>query len=193
MLTETEILENKKQYLELLSTLNIDLTNFVRYLDSQRVDFFNKPFSIYAESGYCGSLCAHCLAVYNELIKLSSLYCPNKYSQDTLIKAALFKDLYRAELYECYNKNQKNEQTNQWETVQAYRTKELRPVFGSIGFSSYMIAQKFFDLSQSDELIEAICYASLSEINMVDSYAIHINYPLITLLTMAEMAVQYKL
>lgn len=193
MLTTTEILENKKKYLELLSLLNVDLTNFTRYLDSARVDFFNKPFSIYSDTGYGGSLCAHSLAVYTELIKLCNIYCPGKYEQDTLIKAALFKDLYRAELYEGYNKNQKNEQTGQWETVSSYRTKELRPVFGSIGFSSYMIAQKFFNLSNSDEIIEAICYSSLSDINMVDSYAIHTNYPLVTLLVMAEIAVSYKL
>ena len=42
MLTEEQKYNNKKQYLEYLSKLGVDLTNFNKFLEE--VDFFNKPY-----------------------------------------------------------------------------------------------------------------------------------------------------
>lgn len=189
MLTDEKKFENKMQYFELLTELNIDLTALTKYLDSERVDYFNKPYNTYANCAYSGSLCEHSLKVYAELRKLCDLYYPEKYSNEQLIKVALFKDLYRAELYESYTKNVKNETTGQWETQAAYRNKEVRPIFGDISFSSYMIAKKFIDLSD-DELVEAICYSGIGS-NTVDLHNIRTDYKLVPLVTMAELAVNY--
>lgn len=197
MLTTEQILANKEAFIELLKQINVpDLERFIKYLESPRADFFNKPFNTYAEQAFPGSLCEHCLAVYKQLTELCKVYYPQvvnektkkaNYTKEDLIKIALLKDLYRAELYEAYTKNQKDEATNTWITVTAYRNKETRPIFGDIGFSSYMIAKKFVpDLS--DDVVESICYSGLGNVNSIDSYNIRDNYPLVTLTTMAEIA-----
>lgn len=102
--------------------------------------------------------------------------------------ATLLRDLYRGELYEPYTKNQKNDITGQWEQVLAYRNKEQRPVFGDIGFSSYMIARKFFDLS-NDEIVEAITQTTLT--SSVDYFEIRSSYKLVPIILMAEIATSY--
>ena len=81
MLTETQKFENKQKYLELLTRLGIDLTPLIKYLDSERVDFFNKPFNAYPENAYPGSLCEHSLKVYDELTKLCTVYYPSRYTE----------------------------------------------------------------------------------------------------------------
>lgn len=189
MITETQKFENKQQYLSLLSKLNIDLTALTKYLDSDRVDFFNKPYNLYPDFAYAGSLCEHSLKVYNELVKLCQLYYPGVYTETDLIIVALFKDLYRAELYESYIKNVKSEQTDKWEKQLAYRTKEIRPMFGDINFSSYMIARKFIDL-QNDELVEAMCYSAPGNSN-IELHNIRKDYKLTVLTTLAELATNY--
>lgn len=188
MLTEDQILDNKSKFIELLTHLNIDLTALTKYLISERVDYFNKPYNNYQNYSYKGSLCEHSLRLFEELKKLCDFYCPDRYSLEELLKVALFKDLYRAELYEPFLKNIKNEITNQWESIVSYRTKEIRPIFGDINFSSYMIAKKFINLD-NDELVEAIMFSGNT--NSIENFNIRKTYKLVTLLTMAELVVDY--
>jgi len=189
MLTEEQKLTNEQQYLELLAKLNVEIEPIIKYLDS--VQYFEKPATAQYNGAYAGGLCEHALDLYNELAQLCNAYFPGTYSEEDIIKVSLFKDIYRAEMYEFYKKNVKNETTGQWEAVGAYRTKEERPVFGDLGFSSYMIAKNF--ISMSDEVIEAICYAALSGNYTVDIHNIREKHPLITLTTMAEFASVYFL
>lgn len=187
MLTEAQKQENKARFVELLSLLNIDLTNLYKYLD--HVDYFEKPATVQCYRPYAGGLCKYALDTYDELTKLCALYYPDgRYSQEDIIKVALFKDLYRAELYEAFAKNVKNDATGQWESVIAYRVKAERPVFGEIGFSSYMIAKYFILLN--DEHIEAICQARASDFG-ADTHEVCRSYPLVTLTKMADLAVSY--
>lgn len=188
MLTEEQILDNKSKFIELLTNLNIDLTALTKYLISERVDYFNKPYNNYQSYAYKGSLCEHSLALYYELKKICDLYCPDRYSTQELLKVALFKDMYRAELYEQYFKNVKNEVTGQWETILSYRTKEIRPIFGDINFSSYMIAKKFINLD-NDEVVEAIMFSNNT--SNIENFNIRKTYKLVTLVNIAELAVDY--
>lgn len=187
VLTNNEKLTNKQKYFNLLCNLNIDLLSFAQYLDSARVDFYNKPYGNYDGWNYSGALCYHSLCLYKELKKLCDLYFPNKYEDTSIIKIALLKDIYRAELYEFYDKNIKDD-SGKWVTIKAIRVKEQRPIFGEIGFSSYMIARKFFDFSD-DELVEAMCFSNVT--NIIDLAEIRKDYPLVTLTAMAELAVNY--
>lgn len=188
MLTDEQKMGNKIRFAEILSTLNIDLTMLMKYLESDRVDFFNKPFNFYSDYAYAGSLCEHSLKVYDELVKLAELYYPGVYHQSDLVLVALFKDLYRAELYEAYTKNVKNEVTGQWENQIAYRNKDIRPIFGDIQFSSYMILKKFITLD-NDEVVEAICYSGNN--SNIEIHNIRKDYKLVVLTTLAELAASY--
>lgn len=184
MLTEEIKYQNKMQFLDLVSKLGIDMTQLTKYLDS--VDYFEKPATAQYFRSYPGGLCAYALDTYRELAQLCNAYFPGRYSQEDVIKVALFKDIYRAEMYEAYNKNIKDDATGQWSSKLAYKTKEVRPTFGDLGFSSYMIAKYFINFT--DEQIEAICHCKSSEFT-ADLKDIQRSYPLVTLTKMADLAV----
>ena len=139
MLSEEQKYLNKKQYMEYLSKLNVDLTNFNKFLEE--IDFFNKPASVQYARAYQGGLCEQSLLLASELGMLCNAYFPGRYTSEDILKVALFKDLYRAVMYESYLKNVKDEITGQWMSVEAFKTKDgsIRPVFGELGMSSYMI------------------------------------------------------
>lgn len=188
MLTQEQKNNNEIKYIELLSMLDIDLTNVNRLLDE--LDYFNKPLSTQYSGAYPGGLCEHALKVAHELGVLVNAYFPGRYCESDVIKVALLKDIYKATMYEAYLKNVKDETTGQWMTVPAYKTKEgnTRPVFGDIGFSSYMQIKNLVPLS--DEQIEAIIHARPNEF-APDIHDICRAYPLVTLTRMAEMAATY--
>lgn len=179
---------NEIRYMELLTRLNIDLTNLSKLLDS--VDFFNKPASAQYGGAYPGGLCEHALKVVHELGVLCNAYFPGKYTEEDVIKVALLKDIYKASMYEAFMRNVKNEETGQWETVPAYRVKDgtARQVYGELGFSSYMQLKNIVPFT--DEQIEAIVYSKISDF-APDIYDIFRAYPLVTLTRMAEMAATY--
>lgn len=180
--------KNRLDFMTILSKLNVDITYFYQYLCE--IDYFEKPATVQCFRSYPGGLCKYALDLYFELTSLCNAYFPGKYSEETIIKVALLKDLYRAELYEQYKRNVKNELTGQWEVQLAYKTKDAtqRQIFGDIGFSSYMIAKKYFDFS--DEEIEAVCNSDIS--NKIDNlHEIYRKYPLVTLTKMANLAAGY--
>lgn len=187
MLTDEKKYSNKVKFIELLTKLNIDLTELTKYLDA--INYFDKPYTAQYTRAYSGGLCEQALMLCHELGVLCNAYFPGKYSEEDVIKVALFKDLYRAEMYEPYSRNVKNDETGEWEKVLAYRTKEERPTFGDLGFSSFMIARKFIDLN--DEQIEAICHSSFRDVYTSDIHDILKSYPLTTLTHMAEMVTNY--
>jgi hypothetical protein len=139
---------------------------------------------------YPGGLCEHALHVAHELGVLCNAYFPGRYTEEDVIKVALFKDIYKATMYEAYMKNVKNDETGQWETVPAFKTREstTRPVFGDVGFSSFMQVKNLVNLT--DEQIEAIIHARPTDF-APDIHDICRVYPLVTLTRMAEMAATY--
>ena len=187
MLTQEKIDGNEKTYMGLLAELGIDLTDLTIYLNA--VDYFNKPANAQYFGVYPGGLCQYALNVFAELSMLAEAYFPGRYQKQDLIKVALLKDVYRAELYEPYQKNVKNDETGQWESQLAYKYREIRPTFGDLGFSSYMIAKKFVDLT--DEQVEAITQADAKESYGGDIHDIMRSYPLVTLTKMANIAAMY--
>lgn len=184
MLTEEQISNNKIKFLEILSKLCIDLTSLSKYLDS--VDYFNKPVSIRGARSYAGSLCEYSLNLCYELGNLCGAYCPEKYSKEDIIKVALFKELYRAEYYEPYLKNVKDEATGSWTTERAWKIADNRRKFGDLCFNSFMIAKQFINFT--DEQIEAICFSNSNDGFGGDMYDIRKDYPLVALTRMAEIA-----
>ena len=104
-----------------------------------------------------------------------------------IIKVALFKDVYRALLYEETEKNQFI--NGSWQSVKGYKYKEDRPTFGDLGFSSYMVAKHFFEFT--DEQIEAITQADAKESYAGDIHDIMRSYPLVSLTHMACIAAMY--
>ena len=179
---------NEIKFMELLSRLDIDLTDINKFLD--QIDYFNKPASTQYMGAYPGGLCEHALKIAHELGALCTAYFPGRYTEKDVIKVALFKDIYKATLYEGYQKNVKDEESGKWITMPAYKTKEStdRPVFGDIGFSSYMQIKNFISLSE--EQIEAIVHSRPTDF-APDSHEVFRVYPLVILTRMAEMVASY--
>lgn len=188
MLTIEQKNTNEIRFMEMLMMLNIDLTNISKLLDE--IDYFNKPLSAQYNGAYPGGLCEYALRFAHELGVLCNAYFPGKYSEADVIKVALFKDIYKASMYEAYMKNVKDDETGQWTTIPAYKTKEdfNRPVFGDLGFSSYMQIKDLVPLTT--EQIEAIVYSRISDF-APDIHQVFRSYPLVTLARMAEMAALY--
>lgn len=188
MLTLEQKNNNEIKFMELLTKLNIDLTELNKLLD--QIDYFNKPASTQYMGAYPGGLCEHALKIAHELGVLCNAYFPGRYTEEDVIKVALFKDIYKATMYEAYMKNVKNEENGQWVAVPAYKTKEgfNRPVFGDIGFSSYMQIKNLIPLT--DEQVEAIVHSRITDY-APDIHDVFRVYPLVTLTRMAEMAACY--
>lgn len=188
MLTLEQKNNNEIRFMEMLTRLNIDLTKISKLLD--QIDYFNKPLSTQYNGAYPGGLCEYALKFAHELGVLCNAYFPGKYSEIDVIKVALFKDIYKASMYEMYTKNVKDDETGQWTTMPAYKTREgnSRPVFGELGFSSYMQIKDLIPLTT--EQIEAIVYARISDF-APDIHDVFRKYPLVALTRMAEMAAMY--
>jgi hypothetical protein len=188
MLTQEQKNSNEIKFMELLAKLNIDLTEITKLLD--QIDYFNKPASTQYIGAYPGGLCEYALHFAHELGILCNAYFPGRYSEEDVIKVALFKDIYKATMYETYMKNVKDEATGQWTSVPAYKTKEdfNRQVFGDLGFSSYMQIKDLVPLTT--EQIEAIVYSRISDF-APDIHGVFRSYPLVALTRMAEMATLY--
>lgn len=188
MLTLEQKNNNEIKFMELLAKLNIDLTEITKLLDS--VDYFNKPASAQYTGAYDGGLCEYALRFAHELGVLCNAYFPGRYSEEDVIKVALFKDIYKATMYEKTTRNVKDETTGLWNAVEGYKTKEgiNRVVFGDLGFSSYMQIKDFVPLNT--EQIEAIVYSRISDFSP-DIYDVFKRYPLVALTRMAEMATLY--
>ena len=187
MLTLEQKNSNEIKFMELLAKLNIDLTEINKLLNS--IDYFNKPASTQYIGAYSGGLCEYALRFAHELGILCNAYFPGKYSEEDVIKVALFKDIYRATMYEPYQKNFKDD-TGEWVSALAFKTKEgaNRQVFGDLGFSSYMQIKDLVSLTT--EQVEAIVYARISDFSP-DIYDVFKSYPLVALTRMAEMAASY--
>lgn len=179
---------NENKFMELLARLGVDLTGISKFLDE--IDYFNKPASAQYAGAYPGGLCEHALNVAHELGVLCNAYCPGKYTEADVIKVALFKDIYKATMYEHYMKNVKNDETGQWMQMPAYRTREgaVRPVFGDLGFSSYMQIKQLIELT--DEQLLAIVHARPTDF-APDVHDVMRNYTLVALVRMAEIAATY--
>ena len=188
MLTLEQKNNNEIRFMELLTKLNIDLTEINKLLD--QVDYFNKPASTQYMCAYPGGLCEYALRTAHELGVLCNAYFPGRYTEEDVIKVALFKDFYKATMYEMYMKNVKNDTTGNWESVPAYKTREgsSRPVFGDIRFSSYMQLKNIIQFT--DEQIEAIVNSGPSDYTP-DIHDIYRAYPLVVLTRMAELAAMY--
>ena len=187
MLTVEMKNNNEIRFMELLAKLNIDLTDISKLLD--QVDYFNKPASAQYAGAYPGGLCEYALKSAHELGVLCNAYFPGRYTEEDVIKVALFKDFYKATMYEGYMKNVKNDLTGNWESVPAFRIREgtHRPVYGDFALSSYFQIKNFISLTDEQSL--AIVHSTGNF--PPDIHDVMRTYPLVALTRMADTAAAY--
>lgn len=106
----------------------------------EKTDFFTAPASTKFHLCCEGGLCEHSLNVYeclNERYK-------DEHPAETLAIIALLHDLCKAQFYKVSSRNQKNEQTGQWEKVPYYTIEDRFP-FGH-GEKSVFLIERFMRL-----------------------------------------------
>ena len=173
MLTNEQIQANKIKYLELLSKLHFDMTQFSVYLDA--VGYFTAPNTTQYHRAYEGGLCQTALDTYDILLSQANHYFPGMYTEEYIIAVALFRNIYRAEMYEYVPSRG------------VYQTRKERPTYGNLGLSSLMTVEHFYkDLTDEQKI--CIMHGS-SSCNEPDLYDMRRSYKLLPLVTITDIIV----
>lgn len=208
---------NKQRFIELVNSITregVDKERLINQLEGS--DFFEAPASTRYHNAFRGGLCAHCLNVYDTLIKLcSALYtvedennkdsrynCP--YSDDTLKIVALFHDFDKMNKYERTVQNKKvySETGSKfdemgkydWVSVPGYKRKEDSEIFimGTHGENSAYMTETFIPLS-TEEHAAIINHHSVYDNPSLNTTGIYSRYHLACLLHTADMISTYVL
>lgn len=140
---ERKIIYNKERFISLLKSINrpgARIDELINKLESS--DFFEAPASTKYHGSIKGGLCAHCLCVYDNLVKLVSMKALN-IPNDSLIIVGLLHDFSKMNYYEQYFQNKKvysptgskydDNGNYDWVSVSAYKTRDIneRFIYGS--------------------------------------------------------------
>ena len=150
-------------------------------------DFYTAPAStIYHESEPSGLL-FHTLKVVSKIHELKYVNSFNLVKIEDAVLVALVHDWCKIGLYEMYTRNQKNEETGQWEKVPAYRRKDYLLPMGH-GVTSMWQASKCFKLSTEEAVAIRwhqgrwnVCDAEVNEFQQSNE-----TYPLVHMLQFAD-------
>lgn len=159
MLTTEQIENNKKEFLSLVSGIirEFDKEKLISWLEKS--GFFTAPASIKNHSSFDGGLCYHSLNVYAALENLCNTYALDSegkplYDEDSIRIVALFHDISKANSFEKYFRNVKNDITNKWEQKEEYRTKDSsdRFIYGNHEETSLFMTRSFIPLTVEEEV-----------------------------------------
>lgn len=145
METSSNVEENQRRFLDLLSSVNRDGISELEEWLQQKTDFFTAPASSKFHGAYKGGLCQHSLNVYDECKRLLSVYPEIDISEESVVISTLLHDLCKANFYAIEQRNRKNE-AGQWEKYDFYTIKE-QFCFGGHGSKSVYLAQHFIKLT----------------------------------------------
>lgn len=123
------------------------VNRIIAWLDE--TDFFTAPASTRFHESYEGGLLYHTLNVYNQIVDLKKV---GKFKKVDIASAALVSlvhDWCKINLYSCYKKNVKNQETGQWEQVDAYNRGSYEFPHGQ---QSLEVARCFFKFTQEEKL-----------------------------------------
>lgn len=125
MLTEEQIEKNYNDFITILSFVKVvNVEPIVNYLTS--TDFFIAPASTVFHNNYPGGLCEHSLNVYKRLVELiKQAHLTDQIPIQSAIIVGLLHDISKANFYEKYYRNVKDENGN-WTQVEQYRVKDSK-------------------------------------------------------------------
>lgn len=149
-------MDKKKRFIELCNaTQRQGMDNLLAWLESS--DFYTAPASSSPKrhGAYPGGLLEHSLNVYDELVKLNTLYPDDKIKPENLVITALLHDLCKVNFYKPEKRNRKNAQ-GAWEQYDAYTIDE-KFCYGGHGSKSVFLASKFIELTL-DEAVAINCH-----------------------------------
>lgn len=192
--------ENKYKFIELLRRVTREGASIDRFIYKlEHSDFFIAPCSTKYHLAVKGGLCAHCLSVYQALLDLVNLYAPNKFSEESLIIAALCHDMDKMNKYEETFKNVKVYSPEgkkydeggrfDWVAQKSYTVKDAteRFIYGHHGQNSEYITGSFIPLTiEESAAINNHMGNIFDEYKCLDISDIYNKYPLATFLHIAD-------
>ena len=161
MLSKEQIQSNKKEFIDLINSINreFDKEKLIDWLENKS-DFFTAPASTRYHCFYEGGLCEHALNVYYTLKNLNYSYMPEltataeeaeqgihkyKYDEDTI------KIVSKANYYEMYARNVKDKSGN-WQQVLEYKARDDRFVYGSDEQNTEFMVSAFIPLTLDEKV-----------------------------------------
>jgi hypothetical protein len=190
-----ESLIKNDSILSMLSGTN-DLLNFL-----SESDFYYAPASINYHGNYEGGLCEHCLQVYDNIFRVSSIF-ENNYTIKTLTLVSLLHDICKINIYQKEKRNRKKKDEKGfdilnkkglpiWEEIEVYAINDLNPL--GHGEKSVIILQQYYQLTKDE--IFAIRWHMGGYDDITKSYIGNLTInnacnicPLITILHIADLS-----
>ena len=192
MLEQGTILNNKNYFIELINSINREgfgeqeKASLINWLENKS-DFFMAPASTKYHGAYEGGLCQHSLNVYQNILKLASTF-NLAISEDTLKIVALLHDISKANYYEKYMRNIKDD-NGKWIQVQEYKTKEAenRFIYGNHEQTSEFMVHSFIPLTVDESVAILHHHGGLGpDSTQLNVGIIYDKYPLALLLHTAD-------
>ena len=119
-----------------------------------------------------------------------------KIEEDSLKIVALFSDISKANFYELYKRNVKNEITGQWEQVEEYRVRDpkQRFIYGNHEQTSEYIISSFMPLTVEEKVAILHHMGGTSyDSTQTDVSVVFSKYPLAVLVHTADLLSTYIL
>ena len=211
-----DVAANRERFIELINSITRESftqeakDRLIAWLD-ERSDFFVAPASTKYHGSCEGGLCEHSLRTYEALHALADQFLVDTkeerdadgevtgyqitphYDEDSLKIVGLFHDIAKANFYEKYSRNVKDE-SGKWVAVQEYRTiaAEKRFIFGSQEQTSEFMLRCFIDLTVEESV--AILHhlgGKGYDSTQVDMSLIFSRYPLALMLHTADLISTY--
>lgn len=150
------IIENRHRVLSLIEehVKRDGVDKLVKWLNSS--DYFTAPASTKFHLACEGGLAKHSLNVFDRLLmEINAEFGDienSKYTMETIVLTSLMHDLCKVGTYQLSYRNQKNEDTGQWEKVPFYKTDIYNDLPITHGAKSQYILRSFMDLTREESV-----------------------------------------
>ena len=128
-------MDNKTKIINLLKKVNREgIENLIKFM--QESDYFTAPASTKYHLNEEGGLATHCINVYKRLYQgysqrakeLTGSTELDSATKESIVIVAIAHDLCKCNFYKSSFRNQKNEETGEWEKVPVYTVQDQSPL-----------------------------------------------------------------
>ncbi len=128
-------MDNKTKIVNLLKKVNREgIENLIKFM--QESDYFTAPASTKYHLNEEGGLATHCINVYKRLYQgysqrakeLTGSTELDSATKESIVIVALAHDLCKCNFYKSSFRNQKNEETGEWEKISVYTVQDQSPL-----------------------------------------------------------------
>jgi len=193
MLGVQNIEHNKQVFLELIDSIEregFDKASFLNWL--QDSSFFHSPATIVGFCNFPGGLCYYSLGVYENLKNIVQSLNLN-INENSIKIVGLLHSISKANYYESYNRNVKNQQTGKWETKRAFKVRGIddRFIYSDLATNAEFILRTFLPLKIEESVAILNQQGESKSSNSFEIPIIFSKHKLATLLFVSKQVTSY--